>query len=132
MGPCLSQMWKTLSAGAPQRPAAGGPEGEPFDPSKDSRVFAKGDFPLSISPSVRYLLIVAAKQPDLWRYLTHNFAGDPKVEVILDRRRGERRKRVEKHEPERRRARRRQPSPQSALAYRSVVIIHRQEEAVSG
>lgn len=84
------------------------------------------------SPSVRYLLIVAANQPDLWRYLTSNFAGDAKVEVILDRRRGERRKRFEKRESERRRTRRRQPSPQSNLSSRSVVIIRRQPEAVPG
>ena len=81
---------------------------------------------------VRYLLIVAANQPDLWRYLTDNFTGDAKVEVILDRRRGERRQRIERHEPERRRARRRQPSLQRDLGYRPVVIIPRPQEAVSG
>lgn len=73
---------------------------------------------------VRYLLLVARNQPDLWRYLKNNFAGDQKVEVILDRRRGERRQRIEPHEPERRRAeRRRQPGLDNDLSYRSFVIV---------
>ncbi len=77
---------------------------------------------------VRYLLIVARNQPDLWQYLKNNFAGDEKVEVILDRRRGERRQRVQAHEPERRRAeRRREPGLDKDLTYRSFVIVrHRQ------
>mgnify|MGYP001569806234 FL=1 len=79
---------------------------------------------------VRYLLIVARTEPDLWRYLKHNFAGDDKVEVILDRRRGERRQRIQPHEPERRQAdRRRRPSLDSDLRYRFLVIV-RQPQAV--
>ena len=77
---------------------------------------------------VRYLLIVAHNQPDLWHYLKQNFAGDEKVEVILDRRRGERRRRVQAHEPERRQAdRRRQPGIDETLRYRSFLIIRQQE-----
>ena len=73
---------------------------------------------------VRYLLIVARNQPDLWRYLKDNFARDEKVEVILDRRRGERRQRIQPHEPERRGADRRcRPGADNELSYRSVVII---------
>ncbi len=73
---------------------------------------------------VRYLLIVARTQPDLWRYLKDNFAGDEKVEVIADRRRGERRQRPQPHEPERRQGEgRRQPSPDRDLTYRSFVIV---------
>ena len=34
----------------------GGPEGEPSDRSEDSRIFAKGDSPLLISPSCRFPL----------------------------------------------------------------------------
>jgi len=76
---------------------------------------------------VRYLLIVARSQPDLWRYMEHNFAGDEKVEVILDRRRGERRQRAQAHEPERRQGeRRRQPSLDKDLAYRFLVIVRQQ------
>ena len=73
---------------------------------------------------VRYLLIVARNQPDLWHYLKRNFAGDEKVEVILDRRRGERRQRIQPHEPERRRAdRRHQPSLAHDLSYRFLAIV---------
>jgi hypothetical protein len=78
---------------------------------------------------VRYFLIVARNQQDLWRYLKNNFAGDDKVEVLLDRRRGERRQRLQAHDPERRQGeRRRQPSLDKDLTYRSFVIVrHRQD-----
>ena len=77
---------------------------------------------------VQYLLIVARSQPDLWRYMQHNFAGDDKVEVILDRRRVERRQRIQAHEPERRQGeRRRQPSLDKDLTYRSFVIVRRRQ-----
>lgn len=78
---------------------------------------------------VRYLLIVARSQPDLSHYLKNNFAGDEKVEVILDRRRGERRQRVQPHEPERRQGeRRRQPGTEKDLVYRPLVIVRRPQE----
>ena len=77
----------------------------------------------------RYLLIVARDQPALCDYLTRNFAGDPKVQVLLDRRRGKRRQRVESHNPERRRGeRRRQRGIDQDLRYRSVVIVRLEEE----
>ena len=80
---------------------------------------------------VRYLLIVARNQPDLWRYLKGNFAGDEKVEVILDRRRGERRQRSQPHEPDRRQAeRRRPPSLDRDLTYRSFVIVRQRHGAL--
>jgi len=73
---------------------------------------------------VRYLLIVARNQPDLCHYLKNNFAGDEKVEVILDRRRGDRRQRIQPHELERRRGERRhQPGTEKDLNYRSFVIV---------
>jgi len=62
---------------------------------------------------VRYLLIVAPNQPDVGSYLTRSFAGDQKVQVLLDRRRGERRQRVQAREPERRRTDRRKPTGNS-------------------
>jgi len=81
---------------------------------------------------VRYLLIVARNQPDLWRYLKQNFAGDEKVEVILDRRRGERRQRVQAYGPERRRAARRGPSSiDNDLCYRSYVIVRQRQGVLS-
>lgn len=76
----------------------------------------------------RYLIVVARDQPALCDYLTRNFSGDAKVQVLLDRRRGERRQRVEPYEPERRRAeRRRWPDIGRDLRYRSVVIIRLEE-----
>ena len=81
---------------------------------------------------VRYLLIVARNQPDLWRYLKDNFAGDEKVEVILDRRRGERRQRIQPHQPERRQTeRRRQPGAKNDLRYGSLVIVRQHHEVLS-
>lgn len=51
---------------------------------------------------VRYLLIVAQDQLNLRDYWTRWFAGVKDVQVTLDRRREERRQRVQPHEPERR------------------------------
>ena len=48
----------------------------------------------------RLVFIVSRDRPDLYNYLMLRFAGQKDIEVILDRRRGERRP----HEPERRRA----------------------------
>lgn len=82
---------------------------------------------------VQYLLIVARNQSDLWRYLKDNFAADQKVEVILDRRRAERRQRIQPQEPERRQGeRRRRPSIDNDLSYRFFVIIRRPQGVLSG
>ena len=72
---------------------------------------------------VRCLFIVARDQPGLWDHLRRDFAEDEEVQVILDRRR----------DPERRRAgRRRPPSIDTDLRYRSFVILHEQQGALSG
>ena len=82
---------------------------------------------------VQYLLIVARSQPDLCSYLADNFAGDEKVEVLLDRRRGERRRRTEPHEPERRQGERRHdPSGDKDFGYRSLVIVRKSQRVVAG
>ena len=58
----------------------------------------------------RYLLIVSRDQPDLFDDLTEDFSADLQVQVVLDQRRQERRRRVQGAERERRRSdRRRQP-----------------------
>jgi len=54
-----------------------------------------------------HLFIVAWNRPDLWDYWKRWFAGVESVEVILDRRRGERRRAPQAFEPERRGAERR-------------------------
>lgn len=41
----------------------------------------------------RYAYIVSARHQELYEYLRERFAGDEKVEVILDRRVGQRRRR---------------------------------------
>ena len=87
----------------------------------------------SMGSPVRCLFIVARDQPDLWHHLRQDFAEDEEVQVILDRRRDERRQGVQAHDPERRRAgRRRPPSVDTDLRYRSFVILHEQQGALSG
>lgn len=53
------------------------------------------------------LLVVARTQPGLYAYLKEDFAGDDDVEVIMDRRVGERRRDRAPCTPERRRSERR-------------------------
>ncbi len=55
----------------------------------------------------QYLFVVAQDKPELCHYLRGWFAGIPTVEVVMDRRQGERRQRGEVNEPGRRRADRR-------------------------
>jgi len=64
----------------------------------------------------RYLLIVARNQPDLCDYLSRSFSGDEKVQVMLDRRGGQRRQQVEGHDPERRLGERRQNNGERFLS----------------
>ncbi len=56
----------------------------------------------------RLLLIVAKDQPDLLEYWKRWFSGLPTVEVVLDRRQGNRRQRPEMAEPGQRQGDRRQ------------------------
>jgi hypothetical protein len=60
---------------------------------------------------VRYLVIVGRREPKLHDYLTRQFAGDSSVEVVMERRGGERRQQTRPHQPERRRAERRMGTP---------------------
>src|SRR2546425_9178314 len=55
----------------------------------------------------RHLFLVSRHEPRLYEYLVDRFRDDGNVEVILDRRRGERRSRSAHQGPERRRADRR-------------------------
>jgi hypothetical protein len=83
--------------------------------------------------AVRCLFIVAREQPDLWHRLRRDFAEDEEIQIILDRRRDERRRGVRAYDPERRRANRRRPrSIGNDLRYRSFVILHEQQGALSG
>jgi hypothetical protein len=51
----------------------------------------------------RHIVVVSRNEPQLYGYLSEMFAGDPTVQVILDRRFGDRRQRTEEYSPERRR-----------------------------
>ena len=84
------------------------------------------------SDKVRCLFIVARGQPDLWDHLRKDFAEDKEVRVILDRRRGERRQRVQPPKRERRWDYRRRATIDTDLRYRSFVIIHEQQGVLSG
>jgi hypothetical protein len=72
----------------------------------------------------RTLFIVSRQHPDLYAYLRERFATDTAVEVILDRRVGERRKRDVRPEVNRRRVdRRARPEVELELRTRSHAII---------
>jgi hypothetical protein len=78
---------------------------------------------------VRYLVIVGRTQPDLCEYLTRQFAGDAKVDVLPDRRWTERRRRAQASDSERRQGQRRQGATQP-LRFQTVAVIRRSPEAV--
>jgi len=76
----------------------------------------------------RLLFVVAQDRPDLYSYLTWHFSSEPGVQVILDRRRLERRERTERHDPDRRRGDRRQrPRPGADPLSLSQVVTRRIE-----
>jgi hypothetical protein len=57
-----------------------------------------------------YLFIVARKHPDILTRVQERLHGDPRIEVISDRRHGERRQTAAAHSPERRSGDRRRPT----------------------
>lgn len=59
---------------------------------------------------VRYLFIVARKNPDILARVQERLHGDPRIEVIADRRYDERRSLGAPHAPERRSGHRRRPT----------------------
>lgn len=72
-----------------------------------------------------HLFIVAWNRPDLWDYWKRWFAGVENVEVILDRRRGERRQARQTFEPDRRQADRRQAGIEDELGSLGFAIVSR-------
>jgi len=75
-------------------------------------------------PMARHLFLVSRHEARLYEYLLERFRDDSNVEVILDRRRGERRRRSESPEPERRRSdRRTRREVDLELQVRSHVIL---------
>lgn len=68
---------------------------------------------------VRGLIIVARDHPDVLTSLTEHFVGNEDVQVVLDRRQGKRRQRVQVVGQERRGEDRRRPySPENDLRFR--------------
>ena len=75
---------------------------------------------------IRRLFIVARWNAPLFEHLGQTLARDDRVEVILDRRLSERRRRVQTHEPERRRTNRRRLGLDNMLRSHGVVFIRRE------
>lgn len=77
---------------------------------------------------LRHLMIVARDRPDLYDQFTRQFAHDPVVDVILDRRVRERRHRAELRLPNRREGDRRESAVyvQSALWLPGYVVVRSQ------
>lgn len=59
---------------------------------------------------ISHLFIVSRLEPDLYDYLSREFAGEEEVQVIYDRRQGERRRGARQPDVERRQRDRRAPS----------------------
>ncbi len=90
-----------------------------------------GEGELPSAEKVRSLIIVARDQSELWHVLARELAGDPKVQVILDRRRWERRRRIQIFGLDQRGVdRRHPPRPEHDVLQRSFVIIRRQDETL--
>ena len=72
---------------------------------------------------VRVLIIVARHQPALWQGLTRRFAGNEDVQVLFDRRQGERRRWDRTYDMDRSGSdRRRPPSIETDVRSRQYVI----------
>ncbi|RPI09541.1 MAG: hypothetical protein EHM71_05760 [Zetaproteobacteria bacterium] len=73
---------------------------------------------------IQYLVIAGRNHPDLYSYLRRQFAGDDKVQVLLDRRHEERRRRGDAHRPDRRRGDRRVGRVKdNGLNYHGFVVV---------
>jgi hypothetical protein len=73
---------------------------------------------------IQYLVITARNHPDLYGYLRRQFAGDDKVQVLLDRRHEERRSQGEARKPDRRKGERRTGrGKDNGLSYHGFVVI---------
>jgi len=80
-----------------------------------------GALPASSLPDVDFLIVVSSKEPDLHDHLRRIFAGVRGVKVIMERRRGERRRQKQDVAVERReRDRRLHRGNLSALGYTAV------------
>jgi hypothetical protein len=80
----------------------------------------------------RILIIVARDRPELWDYMAYHYAEFPRLQVIRDRRQGDRRRLVQPHAPELRRANRRQaPGSQPDCGAQAFVIVHQEHDPLA-
>ena len=70
----------------------------------------EGSMTVNTDVGVRYLFIVARRNPDILARVQERLHGDPRIDVISDRRYGERRRAAAPHAPERRHGDRRRPT----------------------
>jgi len=71
---------------------------------------------------MRYLCVVSREEPQLYEYVKNHFAGRPNVEVVIDRRQGQRRRRPASPATERRQSDRRQHAIDQDLAALGIAI----------
>jgi hypothetical protein len=69
------------------------------------------------------LFIISREDLELFEYLTRHFAGRPDVQIVLDRRAGQRRQRGEPSAPERRQAARRRRSVDADVALLGFAVV---------
>jgi len=90
-------------------------------------------FPSNSFPSTRWLFVVSPEQPGAYRHLQRVMQDVTAVTVIVDRRRGERRRSSARPAEERRRSERRIRRPErSALGYMLVRFAPRESGAETG
>jgi hypothetical protein len=78
---------------------------------------------------VRYFVIAARNRSDFYGYLKRQFSPEDQMQVLLDRRRDERRHRLEAHDPERRRGdRRSRQAKDDWLQYYGLLIVRQPPE----
>src|SRR5216117_4597935 len=82
----------------------------PVTTTRQLSMHGAGSMPNQTEPPVRYLFIVARDRPDILDQVKERLRGDARIEVIADRRYGQRRRSVVAREPERRGADRRRPT----------------------
>jgi len=104
-------------------------EGPPT-PTRQPSTHDAGSRPHPTEPPVRYLFIVARNRPDMLEQVKERLRGDNRIEVIADRRYGERRRSAVPREPDRRGADRRRPTkPRDDLSIYPTLVVQKRVES---
>src|SRR5258708_17374389 len=89
-----------------------------------------GSMPHPTEPPVRYLFIVASTRTDMLEQVKERLRGDTRIEVIADRRYGERRRSAVPREPDRRGGDRRRPTkPRDDLSIYPTLVVQKRVES---